>query len=115
MLEDFANLSPNDAIVQSGGATSIVGQCIIQLTQICGIHNISIIRDKVGSNEAKEKNKVNKVQFDCTQLIIKYMKPLNIPLAFDGPIFIFIFFKCPHLFLNSQFTFLNTNIQSLGF
>ena len=90
-------------------------QCIIQLTQIRGIHNISIIRDKVGSNEAKEKNKVNKVQFDYTQLIIKYMKPLYTPLAFDGPIFFFIFFKCPHLFLNSQFMFSNINIQSLGF
>ena len=59
ILEDFVNLSPSDAIVQSG-ATSIVGQCIIQLTRICGIHSINIIRDKVGSNEAKEKKKSTK-------------------------------------------------------
>ena len=50
MLEDFANLSPSNSIVQNG-ATSIVGQCIIRLTRIRG----NIIRDKVGSDEAKEK------------------------------------------------------------
>ena len=35
MLEDFANLSPSNSIVQNG-ATSIVGQCIIRLTRIRG-------------------------------------------------------------------------------
>ncbi|RVW56824.1 Enoyl-[acyl-carrier-protein] reductase, mitochondrial [Vitis vinifera] len=44
MLEDFGNLNPGDAIVQNG-ATSIVGQCIIQLARIRGIHSINIIRD----------------------------------------------------------------------
>lgn len=37
------------------GATSIVGQCVIQLAQLYGIHNINIIRDKPGSDEVKEK------------------------------------------------------------
>ena len=42
MLENFANLSPVMLLCKVG--------CIIQLTRICGIHNINIIRDKVGSN-----------------------------------------------------------------
>ena len=42
---------------------SIVGQGIIQLTRIRGVHNINIIGDKVGLDEAKEKKKVNKVDY----------------------------------------------------
>lgn len=34
-----------DAVVQNG-ATSIVGQCIIQLARVRGIHSINIIRDR---------------------------------------------------------------------
>lgn len=34
-----------DAIVQNG-ATSMVGQCVIQLAKSRGIHNINIIRDR---------------------------------------------------------------------
>lgn len=56
MLEDFVNLNPGDAIVQNG-ATSIVGQCIIQLARIRGIHSVNIIRDRIGSDEVKEKLK----------------------------------------------------------
>lgn len=37
------------------GATSITGQCIIQLARLRGIHSINIIRDKPGSDEVKEK------------------------------------------------------------
>ncbi|EPS69791.1 hypothetical protein M569_04973, partial [Genlisea aurea] len=54
LLEDFTRLKSGDAIVQNG-ATSIVGQCIIQLAKIRGIRSISIIRDRAGSDEAKEK------------------------------------------------------------
>lgn len=54
MLEDFVTLKPGDTIVQNG-ATSIVGQCVIQLAQVRGIHSINIIRDKPGSDEIKEK------------------------------------------------------------
>ncbi|CAL5387135.1 unnamed protein product [Camellia sinensis] len=46
MLEDFASLK-SDAIVQNG-ATSIVGQCIIQLARNRGICCINIIRDRTG-------------------------------------------------------------------
>ncbi|CAM8982487.1 unnamed protein product [Rhodiola kirilowii] len=53
MLEDFVSLNSGDAIVQNG-ATSIVGQCIIQLAQLRGIHSINIIRDRPGSDDAKE-------------------------------------------------------------
>ncbi|KAK4370387.1 hypothetical protein RND71_009862 [Anisodus tanguticus] len=54
MLEDFVALKPGDTIVQNG-ATSIVGQCVIQLARVRGIHSINIIRDKPGSDEVKEK------------------------------------------------------------
>ncbi|CAN4119951.1 unnamed protein product [Withania somnifera] len=54
MLEDFVALKPGDAIVQNG-ATSTVGQCIIQLARVRGIRSISVIRDKPRSDEVKEK------------------------------------------------------------
>ncbi|PHT34753.1 putative trans-2-enoyl-CoA reductase, mitochondrial [Capsicum baccatum] len=53
MLEDFVALKSGDTIVQNG-ATSIVGQCVIQLARLRGIHSINIIRDRAGSDEAKE-------------------------------------------------------------
>ncbi|XP_010520323.1 PREDICTED: probable trans-2-enoyl-CoA reductase, mitochondrial [Tarenaya hassleriana] len=56
MLEDFVTLKSGDCIVQNG-ATSIVGQCVIQLARLRGISSINIIRDRVGSHEAKEKLK----------------------------------------------------------
>ncbi|XP_043697572.1 enoyl-[acyl-carrier-protein] reductase, mitochondrial [Telopea speciosissima] len=56
MLEDFNKLNSGDAIVQNG-ATSIVGQCMIQLARARGIHSINIIRDRVGSEEVKERLK----------------------------------------------------------
>lgn len=52
MLEDFVALKSGDTIVQNG-ATSIVGQCVIQLARLRGIHSINIIRDRAGSDEAK--------------------------------------------------------------
>ncbi|XP_058080260.1 enoyl-[acyl-carrier-protein] reductase, mitochondrial [Magnolia sinica] len=77
MLEDFVKLVPGDAIVQNG-ATSIVGQCIIQLARIRGIRSINIIRDRVGSEEAKEKLKglgADEV-FTESQLEVKNVKDL---------------------------------------
>ncbi|GAV71380.1 ADH_zinc_N domain-containing protein/ADH_N domain-containing protein [Cephalotus follicularis] len=56
MLEDFVTLNSGDSIVQNG-ATSIVGQCIIQLARLRGIHSINIIRDRAGSDEVEEKLK----------------------------------------------------------
>uniref|UniRef100_A0A1S4AES2 Enoyl-[acyl-carrier-protein] reductase, mitochondrial n=1 Tax=Nicotiana tabacum TaxID=4097 RepID=A0A1S4AES2_TOBAC len=53
MLEDFVTLKPGDTIVQNG-ATSMVGQCVIQLARLRGIHSVNIIRDRAGSDEAKE-------------------------------------------------------------
>ncbi|XP_055833142.1 enoyl-[acyl-carrier-protein] reductase, mitochondrial-like [Solanum dulcamara] len=52
MLEDFVALKSGDTIVQNG-ATSIVGQCVVQLARLRGIHSINIIRDRAGSDEAK--------------------------------------------------------------
>ncbi|KAL4610325.1 hypothetical protein ACB092_08G042800 [Castanea dentata] len=82
MLEDFITLNPGDAIVQNG-ATSIVGQCIIQLARYRGIHSINIIRDRAGSDEAKEKLKnlgADEV-FTESQLEVKNVKGLltNLP------------------------------------
>ncbi|KAK7261411.1 hypothetical protein RIF29_27721 [Crotalaria pallida] len=53
MLEDCVTLSPGDAIVQNG-ATSMVGQCVIQIAKSRGIRNINIIRDRAGVDEVKE-------------------------------------------------------------
>ncbi|PHT68837.1 putative trans-2-enoyl-CoA reductase, mitochondrial [Capsicum annuum] len=54
MLNEFVTLKPGDSIVQNG-ATSMVGQCVIQLARVRGIHSINIIRDNPGSDEVKEK------------------------------------------------------------
>ncbi|XP_045806639.1 enoyl-[acyl-carrier-protein] reductase, mitochondrial-like [Trifolium pratense] len=56
MLEDCVTLNSGDAIVQNG-ATSMVGQCVIQLAKSRGIHNINIIRDRPGVDEVKERLK----------------------------------------------------------
>ncbi|KAL1298563.1 hypothetical protein HN51_042896 [Arachis hypogaea] len=53
MLEDGVTLSSGDAIVQNG-ATSMVGQCVIQLAKSRGIRSINIIRDRAGVDEVKE-------------------------------------------------------------
>ncbi|XP_077239620.1 enoyl-[acyl-carrier-protein] reductase, mitochondrial-like isoform X2 [Tasmannia lanceolata] len=77
MLEDFVKLNPGDAIVQNG-ATSIVGQCIIQLARIRGIRSINIIRDRVGSEDVKQKLKklgADEV-FTESQLEVKNVKGL---------------------------------------
>lgn len=82
MLQDFVTLNSGDCIVQNG-ATSIVGQCIIQLARLRGIHSINIIRDRVGSDEAKEMLKrlgADEV-FTESQLEVKNIKGLltNLP------------------------------------
>lgn len=82
MLEDFTTLSSGDSIVQNG-ATSIVGQCIIQIAKFHGIHSINILRDRPGSDEAKEMLKklgADEV-FTESQLEVKNVKGLltNIP------------------------------------
>ncbi|CAA7027550.1 unnamed protein product [Microthlaspi erraticum] len=82
MLQDFVVLNSGDYVVQNG-ATSMVGQCIIQLARLRGISTINIIRDRVGSDEAKEKLKAlgaDKV-FSESQLNVKNFKSLlgNLP------------------------------------
>ncbi|XP_058780165.1 enoyl-[acyl-carrier-protein] reductase, mitochondrial-like [Vicia villosa] len=56
MLEECITLNSGDAIVQNG-ATSMVGQCVIQLAKSRGIHSINIIRDSPGVDEVKERLK----------------------------------------------------------
>lgn len=82
MLEDFVKLNPGDAIVQNG-ATSIVGQCIIQLARIQRVHSINLIRDRAGADEVKENLKklgADEV-FTESQLLVKNLKGLltNLP------------------------------------
>ncbi|KAJ4836591.1 hypothetical protein Tsubulata_043493 [Turnera subulata] len=82
MLEDFVTLNSGDSIVQNG-ATSIVGQCITQIAKFRGIHSINIIRDRPGSDEAKEMLKrlgADEV-FTESQLEVKNLKSLltNVP------------------------------------
>ncbi|XP_075503786.1 enoyl-[acyl-carrier-protein] reductase, mitochondrial isoform X1 [Primulina tabacum] len=77
MLEDFVDLHPGDAVVQNG-ASSIVGQCVIQLAQVRGIKTINIIRDRAGSDEVKENLKklgADEV-FTESQLEVKNVKSL---------------------------------------
>ncbi|GER42003.1 zinc binding dehydrogenase [Striga asiatica] len=77
MLEDFVDLKSGDTVVQNG-ATSIVGQCIIQLARLRGVHSINIIRDREGSDEAKQKLKklgADEV-FTEKQLEVKNVKSL---------------------------------------
>ncbi|EFJ29553.1 hypothetical protein SELMODRAFT_92070 [Selaginella moellendorffii] len=54
MLEDFSALEPGDVVVQNG-ATSMVGQCVIQIAHAKGLQTINIVRDRPGIEEAKEK------------------------------------------------------------
>ncbi|KAK4760614.1 hypothetical protein SAY87_005507 [Trapa incisa] len=82
MLEDFVHLKEGDTVVQNG-ATSIVGQCIIQIAKSRNIHTVNIIRDRAGSNEAREMLKklgADEV-FTETQLDVKNVKSLlgNLP------------------------------------
>ncbi|KAL0460255.1 UNVERIFIED_CONTAM: Enoyl-[acyl-carrier-protein] reductase, mitochondrial [Sesamum latifolium] len=77
MLEDFVDLKSGDAVVQNG-ATSIVGQCIVQIARVRGIHSINIIRDRAGSDEVKQKLKelgADEV-FTESQLDVKNVKSL---------------------------------------
>ncbi|KAF0889856.1 hypothetical protein E2562_033245 [Oryza meyeriana var. granulata] len=82
MLRDFVNLTPGDTLVQNG-ATSIVGQCVIQLAKLHGLHTINIIRDRPGSEEVKNKLKqlgADQV-FTESQLDIKNIKSLLLTLV----------------------------------
>ncbi|KNA20311.1 hypothetical protein SOVF_053560 [Spinacia oleracea] len=77
MLKDFVQLNAGDAIVQNG-ATSMVGQCIIQLARIQGVHSINIIRDRAGADEIKEnlmKLGADEV-FTESQLAVKNVKDM---------------------------------------
>ncbi|XP_031485951.1 enoyl-[acyl-carrier-protein] reductase, mitochondrial [Nymphaea colorata] len=56
MLEDFVDLKSGDVIVQNG-ATSIVGQCVIQLARARGVHSVNIIRDRLGADQVIKKLK----------------------------------------------------------
>lgn len=52
MLEDFVPLNGGDLVVQNG-ATSIVGQCVIQLAHLRGLRTLNIIRERPDLQEVK--------------------------------------------------------------
>lgn len=54
MLDDFVDLKAGDIVVQNG-ATSMVGQCVIQLAQQCNIQTVNLVRDRPGVGEVKER------------------------------------------------------------
>ncbi|KAI8573800.1 hypothetical protein RHMOL_Rhmol01G0303700 [Rhododendron molle] len=117
MLEDFTSLKSGDCIVQNG-ATSIVGQCIIQLAKYQGIHSINIIRDRPGSDEVKDKLKklgADEVYTE-SQLEVKNVKALLVSLStyhrFDVLIYLSVV-----LFILTSLEFCKANIPepALGF
>ncbi|CAL0332265.1 unnamed protein product [Lupinus luteus] len=84
MLEDCITLNSGDTIVQNG-ATSMVGQCVIQIAKSRGIRNINIIRDsanpspgRAGVDEVKErlKNLGADEVFTENELEVKNVKSL---------------------------------------
>ncbi|MCL7041986.1 hypothetical protein MKW94_008236 [Papaver nudicaule] len=77
LLDDFAILNPGDTIVQNG-STSIVGQCIIQLAKLRGVHSINIIRDRAESDAVKERLMKLGADKVCTEgeLQVKHVKGL---------------------------------------
>ncbi|MED6182542.1 hypothetical protein PIB30_029294 [Stylosanthes scabra] len=77
MLEECVSLNSGDAIVQNG-ATSMVGQCVIQLAKSQGIRSINIIRDRAGVDEVKEtlKNLGADKVFTESELEVKNLKSL---------------------------------------
>ncbi|KAH7445725.1 hypothetical protein KP509_01G021900 [Ceratopteris richardii] len=54
MLEDFVPLNEGDLLVQNG-ATSIVGQCVIQLAHLRGLRTANIIRERSDFQEVKQR------------------------------------------------------------
>ncbi|KAI9336843.1 hypothetical protein DFJ73DRAFT_849906 [Zopfochytrium polystomum] len=50
MLSDFVDLKEGDAVVQNG-ATSAVGQAVIQIARVRGLKSINIIRDRPNLDE----------------------------------------------------------------
>ena len=77
MLEDFVSLKAGDVVVQNG-ATSMVGQCIIQLSYLQGIQTINIVRDRPDLEDIKKRLKAmggNEV-FSESELKVKNVKSL---------------------------------------
>ncbi|KAJ7530002.1 hypothetical protein O6H91_15G074700 [Diphasiastrum complanatum] len=56
MMKDFVPLEEGDVVVQNG-ATSIVGQCVIQLAKEWGVHTINLVRDRPGIQDVAERLK----------------------------------------------------------
>lgn len=52
MLKDFVDLEAGDVVVQNG-ATSMVGQCVIQLANLRNVQTVNLVRDRPGVNEVK--------------------------------------------------------------
>jgi trans-2-enoyl-CoA reductase len=77
MLEDFVSLKAGDVVVQNG-ATSMVGQCIIQLSYLRGIQTINIVRDRPDLEDIKQRLKAmgGSEVFSESELEVKNVKSL---------------------------------------
>lgn len=50
MLEEFVELKAGDVVVQNG-ANSAVGQLVIQLAKVMGVHTVNVVRDRPNMEE----------------------------------------------------------------
>ncbi|CAM0948499.1 unnamed protein product [Alopecurus aequalis] len=76
LLQGYVKLNPGDAIVQNG-ATSVVGQCVIQIAKELGLRTINIIRDRQKLTQLGAH-----LVFTESQLLVQNIKTLlgNIPV-----------------------------------
>ncbi|KAF5834789.1 chaperonin 10-like protein [Dunaliella salina] len=74
MLERFVSLSPGDVVVQNG-ATSAVGQAVIQLAKAKGLQTVNIIRDR--PNWAETEDWLKKLGADVVTTEEKLLESLS--------------------------------------
>jgi len=67
LLRDFVDLMPGDTLIQNG-ATSQVGQCVIQMAAAMGVHTINIIRES--SSEIEKAQRDHLMQLGATAVIL---------------------------------------------
>jgi trans-2-enoyl-CoA reductase len=66
MLQDIVDLKPGASVVQNG-ATSMVGQCVIQLARLNDLQTINLIRDRPDLDSVKERLKALGADYVLTE------------------------------------------------
>lgn len=72
LLRDFVNLKSGDVVVQNG-ATSAVGQAVIQIAKIKNIQTINIIRNRYTQGEYNEDDSPFRPNLQHTVEMLKSM------------------------------------------